>query len=145
MLSFIINKPLFSVVWSNKLKNCEISHGQNIHKGVITISRRKNQVINLLAARALNDMKYEVAQELGYFQHQEGNDQAAEYEKTLDQMKYEVAEDLGIRLDPQYNGDMTTRDAGRIGGQMGGHIGGNMVRKMIEFAENKMADEYGKQ
>ncbi|AZR74874.1 spore protein [Anoxybacter fermentans] len=60
-------------------------------------------------------------------------------------MKYEVADDLGIPLDPHYNGDLTTRDAGRIGGRLGGHIGGNMVRKMIEYAEAKMAEEYGRQ
>ena len=101
--------------------------------------------MNPLAARALEDLKYEVAEEQGYFQHQPGNNPAKEYDQTLDRMKYEVAEDLGIRLNHGYNGDMTTRDAGRIGGQMGGEIGGNMVRKMIEFAESRMAEEYGKQ
>lgn len=101
--------------------------------------------MNPLAARALDDMKVEVAQEMGYFQHQPGANPEKEYDQALDQMKYEVADDLGIQMNHGYNGDMTTRDAGRIGGQMGGHIGGQMVRKMIEFAESKMAEEYGKQ
>lgn len=90
-------------------------------------------------------MKYEVAQELGYFQHQPGANPAKEYDQSLDEMKYEVAEGLGINLNHGYNGDMITRDAGRIGGEMGGNIGGNMVRKMIEYAETRMAEEYGKQ
>lgn len=113
-----------------------------IRKGVITISRR-NRYVNPLAAKALDEMKYEVAEEMGYFQHQSGENPAKEYDQSLNQMKYEVAESLGINLNHGYNGDMTTRDAGRIGGQMGGQIGGNMVRKMIEFAESRMAEEYG--
>lgn len=90
-------------------------------------------------------MKLEVAQEMGYFQHHPGANAAKEYDQALEQMKFEVAGDLGIQMDHGYNGDMTTRDAGRIGGQMGGQIGGQMVRRMIEYAESKMAEEYGRQ
>ena len=100
--------------------------------------------MNPLATKALEQMKYEVAHELGYYQHQEGNNPTNEYHNTLNQRKYEVAEDLGIRFDPQYNGEMTTRDAGRIGGQLGGHIGGNMVRQMVKYAQDQLATEYGK-
>ncbi|MEC9488634.1 MAG: alpha/beta-type small acid-soluble spore protein [Halanaerobium sp.] len=95
--------------------------------------------MNPLARQALDSLKYEVAEELGYFNHQDGVSREAEYNNALDQMKNEVAQELGIDLKPDYNGDMTTRDAGRIGGQLGGHIGGNMVRKMIRFAEDEMA------
>ncbi|OCT12254.1 spore protein [Paenibacillus pectinilyticus] len=36
---------------------------------------------------------------------------------ALNQLKYEVAQELGIPLQPNgYNGDLTTRDAGSIGG-----------------------------
>ncbi|MCK4259337.1 MAG: alpha/beta-type small acid-soluble spore protein [Halanaerobiales bacterium] len=90
-------------------------------------------------------MKYEVAEELGYFQHQPDSNVRKEYDESLDQMKYNVADSLGIQMNHGYNGDMKTKDAGRIGGQMGGHIGGQMVKKMIEYAETKMAEEYGKQ
>ncbi len=90
-------------------------------------------------------MKYEVAQELGYYQHQADNNLRSEYENSLDQMKYEMADSLGIHMNHGYNGDMKSRDAGRIGGQMGGHLGGQMVKKMIEYAETKMAEEYGRQ
>lgn len=49
---------------------------------------------------------------------------------AMDQMKYEVAGEIGVDLKKGYNGDITSRDAGRVGG--------NMVKKMIEFAENNM-------
>ncbi|RJE49335.1 spore protein [Dehalobacter sp. MCB1] len=67
-----------------------------------------------------------------------------EYAQYLDNAKYEVANELGIQLNKGYNGDITSRDAGRIGGQIGGKIGGNMVKKMIEFAESNMANNSGK-
>ena len=51
--------------------------------------------------------------------------------------KHDVAKDLGIPLDKGYNGDLTTKEVGRIGGK----IGGEKVRKMIEAAENQMAKE----
>ncbi len=49
---------------------------------------------------------------------------------ALDKFKYEVASEVGVNLKEGYNGDISSRDAGRIGG--------NMVRKMIQQAENHM-------
>ena len=49
---------------------------------------------------------------------------------ALDKFKYEVASEVGVNLKQGYNGDISARDAGRIGGQM--------VRKMIQQAENNM-------
>ena len=49
---------------------------------------------------------------------------------SLDRFKYEVASEVGVNLKIGYNGDISARDAGRIGG--------NMVRKMIQRAENSM-------
>jgi hypothetical protein len=37
---------------------------------------------------------------------------------ALEQLKIEVAQQLGIPLDPAYNGDKATRDMGAIGGNM---------------------------
>ena len=37
---------------------------------------------------------------------------------ALNQMKYEIASELGINLKQGYNGDLTSRDAGSIGGMM---------------------------
>ena len=51
------------------------------------------------------------------------------------EFKFEIAEDLGIPLNHGYNGDITAREAGRIGGR----IGGNMVKVMIRMAEEAMA------
>ncbi|WP_282433199.1 alpha/beta-type small acid-soluble spore protein [Dehalobacter sp. MCB1] len=87
----------------------------------------------------MNQLKYEVSKELGIM-----NSGPQEYAQYLDNAKYEVANELGIQLNKGYNGDITSRDAGRIGGQIGGKIGGNMVKKMIEFAESNMANNSGK-
>ena len=37
---------------------------------------------------------------------------------ALDNMKYEVARELGVNLKQGYNGDLTSREAGSVGGQM---------------------------
>jgi len=49
---------------------------------------------------------------------------------ALDKFKYEVASEVGVTLKDGYNGNISARDAGKIGG--------NMVRKMIQQAENNM-------
>ena len=49
---------------------------------------------------------------------------------ALDKFKYEVASEVGVNLKDGYNGDISARDAGRIGG--------NMVKKLIETAERQM-------
>lgn len=49
---------------------------------------------------------------------------------ALDKFKYEVASEVGVNLKKGYNGDISSRDAGKIGG--------NMVRKLIQKAENQM-------
>ena len=49
---------------------------------------------------------------------------------ALDKFKYEVASEIGVTLKDGYNGDISAKDAGKIGG--------NMVRKMIQLFENNM-------
>ena len=49
---------------------------------------------------------------------------------ALDKFKYEVASEVGVNLKDGYNGDISAKDAGKIGGQM--------VKKMIEQAERNM-------
>ena len=49
---------------------------------------------------------------------------------ALNKFKYEVASEVGVTLKDGYNGDISARDAGRIGGQM--------VKKLIQQAENNM-------
>lgn len=53
------------------------------------------------------------------------------------QTKYEVAQEQGIALKKGNNGDLTTRDAGKIGGQ----IGGRMVKELIRRAQQQMENE----
>ncbi len=49
---------------------------------------------------------------------------------ALNKFKYEVANEVGVNLKDGYNGDISAKDAGKIGGQM--------VRKMIQQAEDNM-------
>ena len=65
-----------------------------------------------------------------------------EAKASLEKFKYEVASDMcvknifltpievGVNLKNGYNGDISAKDAGRIGG--------NMVKKLIQQAENNM-------
>lgn len=53
-----------------------------------------------------------------------------EAKEALNKFKYEVANEVGVNLKQGYNGDLSSRDAGKIGGQM--------VRKLIQQAENQM-------
>ena len=52
---------------------------------------------------------------------------------ALGKFKYEVASEVGVTLKDGYNGDISAKDAGKIGG--------NMVRKMIQQVENNMANK----
>ena len=38
--------------------------------------------------------------------------------QALDNMKYEIARELGVNLKQGYNGDLTSREAGYVGGYM---------------------------
>lgn len=53
-----------------------------------------------------------------------------EAKEALNKFKYEVANEVGVNLKQGYNGDISSKDAGRVGG--------NMVRKLIQQAENNM-------
>ena len=50
--------------------------------------------------------------------------------EALNKFKYEVASEVGVNLKNGYNGDISAKDAGKIGG--------NMVKKMIQQVENNM-------
>ena len=54
-----------------------------------------------------------------------------EARQAMYNMKHEVANELGITLNQGYNGNLTSKDAGRVGG--------NMVKKMIEAQEKQMS------
>ncbi|HOS69800.1 MAG TPA: alpha/beta-type small acid-soluble spore protein [Bacillota bacterium] len=50
---------------------------------------------------------------------------------ALDRMKFEIASEVGVNLKEGYNGDISARDAGRVGG--------TMVKRLIEQAERSMS------
>lgn len=56
-----------------------------------------------------------------------------EAKDSLDKFKYEVAQEVGVDLKSGYNGNMSSKDAGKIGG--------TMVRKLVEQAENSMLNK----
>ena len=56
-----------------------------------------------------------------------------EAKDSLNQFKYEDATEVGVNLKNGYNGDISAKDAGRIGG--------NMVKKMIQKAESQMLNK----
>jgi len=89
----------------------------------------------------LDALKYEVAEEIGYVPRGAGRTPSGPqgFRAALDSYKYEVAAELGIPLQHGDNGDLTSREAGRIGGRLGGRLGGQMVRRLIEIAERQLA------
>ncbi len=54
---------------------------------------------------------------------------------ALDRFKYEVASQAGVPLQQGYNGNLTARQAGKIGGQM--------VKRMIAVAEQSLSGGAG--
>lgn len=107
----------------------------------MVLGRRKSRrPVNPNATRVLDQLKYEVAQELGLIQ---GGGEA-ELRAALDSMKYEIAEELGLAEKLRTVGwaNMTSRECGMIGGRLGGRLGGQMVKSMIEFTERHMAQNH---
>ncbi len=49
---------------------------------------------------------------------------------AMEQFKMEAAQEMGVDLSQNYNGDLTSKQAGSVGGQM--------VKKMVQEYENKM-------
>ena len=77
------------------------------------------------ARDALDRLKADVIQAQGY-----------DVDKTSpEDVKFEIAEELGIPLSKEYNGNLTSEQAGKIGGS----IGGNMVKEMVRLAQEQMA------
>lgn len=103
------------------------------------MGRHRNRPANPDAIRALDRLKFEVAQELGYTQQGGGE---RDLEGNLDRMKYEVADEIGLLDKIRTVGwpNMTSRECGVIGGRLGGRLGGQMVKRMIEYAEARMAE-----
>ncbi|WP_102347143.1 alpha/beta-type small acid-soluble spore protein [Bacillus sp. Marseille-P3661] len=66
------------------------------------------------ARQQVNNLKDQVMQKQGF---QGGQD-----------LKYEVADELGIQLNKGYNGNIRANEAGKIGGKIGGNMVKEMIR-----------------
>ena len=56
-----------------------------------------------------------------------------EAKRAMDKFKNEIANSMNIELKEGYNGDISARNAGRIGGQM--------VKRMISYAEQNLKQD----
>lgn len=89
------------------------------------MSRRGRKRLVVPEAReALNQFKTQLLQEEGIVP--DGTKPS--------KVSYEVAKDMNIPFDQEYNGDLTTKDAGKIGGQ----IGGRMVKELVRLAQEEL-------
>jgi hypothetical protein len=86
------------------------------------------------AADALNRLKFEVSQEIGW-----NASSPQDLQQKIDQSKYEIAQEIGVPLKQGYNGDLTSRETGAVGGRIGGRLGGQMVKRMIAQAEQLLS------
>ncbi|MFC5470108.1 alpha/beta-type small acid-soluble spore protein [Cohnella suwonensis] len=85
------------------------------------MARRRNLLVPE-AERGVSAFKAEVMRQEGYDVDPE----------RPDDVKYEVAEELGIPLHPGGNGKLTTEEAGQVGGQIGGAMVREMIRMAQE-------------
>ena len=109
-----------------------------LRKEVISLpnNNNNNRLLVSEAAGALDQLKFEVAQDLGV-----SVSSPQELQQRLDERKYEIASELHIPLQHGYNGDITSRQAGKVGGRLGGHLGGQMVKRMIALAEQTLSNQ----
>ncbi|RTE09876.1 alpha/beta-type small acid-soluble spore protein [Paenibacillus whitsoniae] len=87
--------------------------------------RRSSRAMVPGASEGLGMLKAQVMKEQGY----------AVDPARPDLVKYEVARTLGVPLQPGYNGQLKSEDAGRVGGP----IGGAMVRELVRMAQQQLA------
>lgn len=94
----------------------------------------RNRLLVSAAAGALDQLKFEVARDLGLPVSSQ-----QELQDTIDRRKFEIAAEIGVPLQPGYNGEITSRQAGKVGGRLGGHLGGQMVKRLIAQAEEQLS------
>lgn len=50
------------------------------------------------------------------------------------QAKFEIAKEIGVPLNEEYNGKLTSEQAGKVGGR----LGGNMVKELVRMAQENL-------
>lgn len=88
---------------------------------------RNNRILVPEARKQLNQLKVDVMKANGFTVDDE----------RPDAVKFEIAKELGIPLSEEYNGKLTSEQAGKIGGP----IGGNMVKEMVRLAQEQLINE----
>ncbi|WP_163102510.1 alpha/beta-type small acid-soluble spore protein [Peribacillus alkalitolerans] len=88
------------------------------------MTKRKRRPLIPEARGELDNLKAKVMKEKGYKSNP----------NEPDQIKFEVADELGVPLNKDYNGTLTSKQAGKIGGV----IGGSMVKEMIKMAKENL-------
>lgn len=88
------------------------------------MARRKRRPLVPESRGALDQFKNQVMANKGYQTDAE----------NPDSVKFEVAEEVGVPLKEGYNGQLTSKQAGKVGGQ----IGGSMVKEMIRMAQERL-------
>lgn len=88
---------------------------------------RNNRILVPDARKQLDQLKTNVMKAKGYTLDDE----------QPDAVKFEIAKEFGIPLSEEYNGNLTSEQAGKIGGQ----IGGTMVKEMIRLAQEQLAKD----
>lgn len=94
------------------------------------MARRRNRLLVPEAREALDRLKCEVVQE---------NFPEAEVHCSTNpnDAKYAVAEQVNVPMSKGDNGELTTRQAGKVGGQ----LGGSMVRRLVEIAQQQLLEQ----
>jgi hypothetical protein len=93
---------------------------------------RKRRILVPEARPALDRLKRELMEEEGLISRVADRREDGALEE-------EVAHHIGVPLGQGDNGELTTRQAGKVGGAMGGP----MVRKLVEIAQQQLADRMG--
>lgn len=86
------------------------------------MTKRRRGILVPEAKNALNQLKVNVMEKEGYSS------------KNPEQIKYEVAKEENVPLNKEYNGHLTSKQAGKVGGQ----IGGKMVRELVKMAKQSL-------
>lgn len=82
---------------------------------------RRRKVLVPEARKGLDDLKAKVA----------GT-------KKPEEAKFEVAKEIGVPLKKDYNGELTSKQNGKIGGK----LGGGMVKELIKMAQENLGKRH---
>lgn len=58
--------------------------------------------------------------------------------KNPEEAKFEVAKEIGVPLKKDYNGELTSKQNGKIGGK----LGGGMVKELIKMAQENLGKKH---